>query len=365
MPTTQICRPGVVAVRRGQQQQDFAEIEREAVNMDVQQNENKVIELIALDDLTPVQVRAAMRPEVVRELKSVLADGGELEPGVVIREGAKLWLASGCHRREAYRAAGHSQMPVVIREGTRLDALVEGVESNKSHVGGMWTRADKRNAAEEILLERPTESDRVIAALVGLSPTTVGAYRAGLVATVQIGQSDARVGADGVVRHTPTLDSNSSKQAGQEEAAVSPVCAVDVTPVVEQHVADEPAEDAPGAAWPCVCEWESSGEGWRYCVKCGRIHPDDSGPDEEGETQAVAVNDSTPKTESAKDVPGTGAVDLAKQFDALFRILGQLKRDADTLRRSVDSERGYRRVLYAANRLDEEIEAWRREVLAA
>ena len=104
--------------------------------------------------------------------------GGELEPGVAFRDGQTLWLGDGCHRHEAYLRAGRPTMPVTVRNGTRLAAMIEGVLSNKRHNGGLWTREDNKHAVEEIIREHPEECDRSLAALVGCSPAWVGKIRA-------------------------------------------------------------------------------------------------------------------------------------------------------------------------------------------
>ena len=69
------------------------------------------------------------------------------------------------------------------------------------------TRADRKAAAQRIVMIRPQWSDRAIAAVGGLSAKTVGAIRRR--STEEIPQSNARLGGDGRVRPLAAADGRS------------------------------------------------------------------------------------------------------------------------------------------------------------
>jgi hypothetical protein len=93
--------------------------------------------------------------------------------------------------------AGQDEIAVRFYDGDDLDAFVLAVRLNATH-GLPLSLADRRAAALRIIRGRPQWSDRAIAAVVGLSPKTVGAVRNRT--SEEIPQLTRRVGRDGRVR---------------------------------------------------------------------------------------------------------------------------------------------------------------------
>ena len=99
------------------------------------------------------------------------------------------------------------------------------------------TQEQKRELIRDQVKETPERSNRQVARDLGVSPTTVGTVRDELEATVQIGQSDERVGADGRVINVANI--------GQRPAAApAPPRTLEEWPVpLPDH---EPIEDIDG-----------------------------------------------------------------------------------------------------------------------
>jgi ParB-like chromosome segregation protein Spo0J len=144
---------------------------------------------VALADITTdgMQTRASNRPEAVRDYADGIRAGEKFDAAVVYQDqDGTLRLAAGHHRRAAYETVGWTHMPCIVRRGDRWAAIQHGIEDNRRHRGERLTAADRRHNAELVLREQPGMSDRAIAELCGVSPSTVGKYRQS--ATVQIGQ---------------------------------------------------------------------------------------------------------------------------------------------------------------------------------
>jgi len=160
---------------------------------------------------------------------------GKLPPIVVHR--ATMQIVDGLHRLRAAVLRGDSTIEVLYFDGASADAFVLAVELNRAH-GLPLSRADRTAAAVRIIASYPDWSNRRIAAVAGISATTVGTIRR--CPTEQNEQLDVRVGADGrtrpndsaegrlraieVIAHNP----NASRREIARAAGVSPTTASDV-----------------------------------------------------------------------------------------------------------------------------------------
>jgi DNA (cytosine-5)-methyltransferase 1 len=102
----------------------------------------------------------------IATLKEAIEDGAELEPVVVFYDGSDYWLADGFHRCKASEESGLEDIPVVIHQGTRRDAILYSVGANAEHKAAKpRSRADKRRAVTMLLNDPEWSkwSDREIA----------------------------------------------------------------------------------------------------------------------------------------------------------------------------------------------------------
>jgi hypothetical protein len=123
-------------------------------------------------------------------------------PAVVVHR-PTMRVIDGMHRLRAVKLRGDRQIDVTWFDGDERDAFVVAVRSNVSH-GLPLSLDDRRNAATRIIRSHPQWSDRMIASVVGLAPTTVCGIRTrspGLSAL-----SSARVGRDGRTRPVSTVE---------------------------------------------------------------------------------------------------------------------------------------------------------------
>ncbi|WNV84983.1 ParB N-terminal domain-containing protein [Umezawaea sp. Da 62-37] len=140
--------------------------------------------------------------EHAKVLSEVQAD---LPP--ILVDKATMRVIDGVHRLRAAQMQGRREIEVRFFEGAEGDAFVLAVSENVSH-GLPLTLADRKTAAARIMGFRPEWSDRVIALVTGLSPTTVAALRRR--PTARVAQLDSRIGRDGRVR---PVDGTGGRQA--------------------------------------------------------------------------------------------------------------------------------------------------------
>jgi hypothetical protein len=207
------------------------------------------------------QTRANLRQPAIDEYAEMVRDGEPLDPAVVYRDGDNYFLAAGFHRREAYRLAGKSEMPCMVKEGSKWAAIEAGIQDNRQHRGERLTLGDRRHNARLVLQMQPQLLDRQIADLVTLSHVTVGKYRGKLEATGQIDQLEKRSGRDGKERRQPVPKGVRTGQLATEQMPAE---------------ADDGTYDA--AHCGCGGEWVSDGHGQRYCEECKELHPWDKFP---------------------------------------------------------------------------------------
>jgi ParB-like nuclease family protein len=126
----------------------------------------------------------------------LLAESGAVLPPITVHR-ATMRVIDGMHRLRAARLRGQDEVDVVYFDGAEDEAFVQAVRTNTAH-GLPLALEDRRCAADRILRSHPRWSDRRIAAVVGLAPSTVRAIR--LRSTGRVEQSNTRVGRDGTAR---------------------------------------------------------------------------------------------------------------------------------------------------------------------
>jgi DNA (cytosine-5)-methyltransferase 1 len=102
----------------------------------------------------------------IATLKEAIEDGAELDPVIVFYDGSDYWLADGFHRCKASEESGLEDIPVVIHQGIRRDAILYSVGANAEHKAAKpRSRADKRRAVTMLLNDPEWSkwSDREIA----------------------------------------------------------------------------------------------------------------------------------------------------------------------------------------------------------
>jgi ParB-like chromosome segregation protein Spo0J len=119
----------------------------------------------------------------------------ELPPIIVHR--STMCVIDGMHRLEAAKLAGQETIPVRFFEGSKDDAFVLAVRMNSAH-GMPLSIADRKRAAERILLTHPHWSARRLVATVGIAPGTLLEIRRKLLGDPAPGE--VRIGRDGKAR---------------------------------------------------------------------------------------------------------------------------------------------------------------------
>lgn len=130
-----------------------------------------------------------------------------LPPVLVDRR--SMQVIDGMHRLLAALLNGRETIEVEFFEGSTADAFLLAVEANVTH-GFPLSQADRRAAAERILVSHAQMSDRAIAESTGLAARTVAAARRRSAGVAP--QVSARVGRDGRLRPV-------SHAAGRQRAA--------------------------------------------------------------------------------------------------------------------------------------------------
>lgn len=157
-------------------------------------------ESVAIDDLT-----AGDSPRLAGcdagHVRALAEFDGPLPPITVDRRTNR--VVDGMHRVAAARLRGRREIEVVFVTDDEEDLFVRAVRANAEH-GLPLTLADRRAAAARILAAHPCWSDRAVAGVTGLAPSTVGAIRDR--STDRSERSNARRGRDGVRRPLSAAD---------------------------------------------------------------------------------------------------------------------------------------------------------------
>ncbi|MFV0133859.1 ParB/RepB/Spo0J family partition protein [Streptomyces sp. HMX87] len=133
--------------------------------------------------------------EDAQHIQLLCHNDGDLPPIVVHL--STLRVIDGRHRVQAYKLLGRRHVAARYFDGSEEDAFVLSVRLNARH-GLPLCLAERRAAAVRILRTHPQWSDRGIAAVVGLSPKTVGRLRG--CSSEESAQSNTRLGRDGRAR---------------------------------------------------------------------------------------------------------------------------------------------------------------------
>ncbi len=181
-------------------------LDRFATCTDQDSSSNELVELPAAGTQTEWLPTSALLPadsprldgEDAEHTKMLAESGAKLPPVIVHRDTMR--VIDGMHRLGAAMLRGDELIEVRFFEGSAQEAFVLAVKANIAH-GRPLSLADRTTAAERIIQDNPTWSDRSIAAAVGLGARTVGTIRRRCVAASD--NQDApkvRVGRDGRVR---------------------------------------------------------------------------------------------------------------------------------------------------------------------
>lgn len=117
-------------------------------------------------------------------------------PPILVQAGT-MKVVDGAHRVRAAALRGESEIRARLYAGSVEEAFVLAVLLNSRH-GLPLTAADRAAAARRVVTAHPEWSNRRVARLAGLSPTTVANLRR--CSTDRNGQLPARVGSDGRTR---------------------------------------------------------------------------------------------------------------------------------------------------------------------
>ncbi|WP_369147655.1 transcriptional regulator [Streptomyces sp. R44] len=128
---------------------------------------------------------------------------GPLPPILVERHTMR--VIDGTHRLLAAVSKGQLAIEVEFFDGSSADAFLKAVEANVTH-GLPLSLADRRAAAERIVISHPQLSDRAIARTAGLGAKAVAAIRRRVAETADGPQLQVRVGRDGKVRPLNSLE---------------------------------------------------------------------------------------------------------------------------------------------------------------
>ncbi len=270
-------------------------------------SEKTDVVLVELDciDLS-LQTRLALSKNAVADYAEAIAAGAEMEPALIVEDDdGHRWLACGHHRLEAYRSIGRTSMPCRIKSGSKLDAIRIGIDDNAKHVGVRLTNKDKRHAAQLVLEKFATLSDRTVAEIVKLSHPTIARLRAG---TPGGKFSTCRLGMDG------------KSYLLTPRAVASP-----------KHASDK---------CNCGSEWESDGNGGRFCLACGVNHSlTPSLPQEEPKATPPTSHSAPENIKEANAIGGAKSRPrpTVYPFDQVDKSIGAVMRALDTLNAAAPS----------------------------
>lgn len=103
------------------------------------------LKLDKIDLEKSVQMREALDLETVAEYQDALAQGEELPPVTVFRDGSGYYLVDGWHRLKAHEGLKKKEIEVKIINGTYREAVLYAIGANATH-GKKRTLADKEKA---------------------------------------------------------------------------------------------------------------------------------------------------------------------------------------------------------------------------
>ncbi len=136
------------------------------------------------------------------EHTSVLRESLPDLPAILVNR-RTMRVVDGMHRLSAAKLQGANMIWVRFVDVSQHEAFLLSVRANMAH-GLPLSLADREAAALRIVTSYPSWSDRAIANVVGLAPSTVAVIRGR--STDCSPQLNARLGRDGRIRPTSTLD---------------------------------------------------------------------------------------------------------------------------------------------------------------
>jgi len=110
-------------------------------------------------------------------------------------------VIDGMHRLIAASLQGRATIDAVFYDGSEADVFLHAVQTNVTH-GLPLSLADRRAAAERIIVSHPHMSDRAIGRSTGMAAKSVAAIRK---RSGEVPQSNSRVGTDGKLRPVDSL----------------------------------------------------------------------------------------------------------------------------------------------------------------
>jgi ParB-like chromosome segregation protein Spo0J len=155
---------------------------------------------VRLDELRDSDIRVRLGPLRKGHIAVIRRLNGSWPPILVDRNDFS--VIDGRYRVVAAQELGHSEIAAQLFDGPSDAAYLEALRRNTAK-GLLLTLQERENAALFLLRSRAYWSDRKIAEVCGLSPSTVGRLRndTGECPDVQFGQLDKREGRDD--RHRP------------------------------------------------------------------------------------------------------------------------------------------------------------------
>jgi ParB-like chromosome segregation protein Spo0J len=163
-------------------------------------------------------LRPADSPRLNGEDKAHIARLAETETPLppILVDKRSMRVIDGMHRLMAASLQGRETIDVVFFTGVEADVFLRAVQENIAH-GLPLSQADRRAAAERIIVSHPHMSDRAIGHSVGLAAKTVAGIRKR--SSEDVPQSNVRVGRDGRVR---PLNSGEGRRRAAELLAQQP-----------------------------------------------------------------------------------------------------------------------------------------------
>lgn len=176
---------------------------------------------------------------------AALVESGAKLPPIVVHRGT-MRVVDGVHRVRAALRRGDTDIEVRFFDGDERDGFVLAVQANVAH-GLPLSRAERMAAASRIIASHGHWSDRVIAQIAGLAPSTIATIRR------RVGgpgdPAAARVGRDGRVRPVSTARARAlarEMMTGNPEASLRQVAAaVGISPGTVRTVRAEMLAAAP------------------------------------------------------------------------------------------------------------------------
>lgn len=181
-------------------------------------------QMVALDSIifdSETQPRTAIVPETVDEYRVSLDGGATLPPVDLFFDGSQHWIGDGFHRVLAFRAAERSEVPAIVHEGGKREAILHAVGANDAH-GMRRTNADKRRSVEIMLRDEEWRewSNVAIAERCKVDQSTVSRIRSEMHPTLEKQKSQPRKGRDGRTTNTANIGKTKPKPAPEPDPAI-------------------------------------------------------------------------------------------------------------------------------------------------